>query len=366
MSKTYTAGTNLREARPRSKRLRGLGMPGTAAVQTEALKRSDADALYHPLRGRSDLPLTLKDLTFAPVDEASPSAMLEVLAVDGVQYLHTRLPFFSDQAVSCGGRGPGGGSGGGITAISVNGGDPVGPAAGSSVVVLNDIASAAALAALSGAVSVLAEAVNDKISMPSGGSAGQYLRKTVSGVEWASVSGGGDDTATYLGAKLGIQVATNPSQSNGKILKGAGVDSMGRLTATWVDGDFATEAWVQQQGFLTAESLSGYATETWVQQQGFLTAQSLSGYATQLWVQGQGYLTQHQSLTDYYTSVQVDSKLAAKADLNGSAQQAFRAKGITLYNANGDSVTLDIDNDGHLRINGAAYSTISMAVGGNA
>ena len=65
---------------------------------------------------------------------------------------------------------------------------------------------------------------------------------------------------------------------------------------------YATELWVQNQGYLTEhQSLEGYATETWVD--GKLTGYakkteipSLTGYATELWVQNQGYLTEHQSL----------------------------------------------------------------------
>lgn len=58
----------------------------------------------------------------------------------------------------------------------------------------------------------------------------------------------------------------------------------------------------QTQSAIT-QSVSGYATEQWVQSQGYLTEhQSLSGYATQQWVQSQGYLTEHQSLSGYATT----------------------------------------------------------------
>ena len=65
-----------------------------------------------------------------------------------------------------------------------------------------------------------------------------------------------------------------------------------------LDG-YATEQWVQGQGYLTQhQSLDGYATEQWVNNQGYLTQhQSLDGYATETWVQGQGYLTQHQDIS---------------------------------------------------------------------
>lgn len=51
-------------------------------------------------------------------------------------------------------------------------------------------------------------------------------------------------------------------------------------------GTIATQAWVQQQGYLTAVP-SGYATQTWVQSQGYINASALNGYATQSWVNTQ-------------------------------------------------------------------------------
>ena len=54
---------------------------------------------------------------------------------------------------------------------------------------------------------------------------------------------------------------------------------------------YATQTWVNQQGFLTSSALNGYATQTWVDQQGFLTSSALNGYATQTWVDQQGFLT---------------------------------------------------------------------------
>jgi len=49
------------------------------------------------------------------------------------------------------------------------------------------------------------------------------------------------------------------------------------------------------------------ATQTWVGQQGYLTEhQSLSGYATETWVENKGYLTEHQSLSAYRTSANQD------------------------------------------------------------
>ena len=97
---------------------------------------------------------------------------------------------------------------------------------------------------------------------------------------------------------------------------------------------YATQAWVQEQGYLSQhQSLSGYATEAWVGQQGYLSQhQSLEGYATQTWVGQQGYLTQHQDLSNYAlvsqipdvsgfkTESQINSLIAAYINNLGQAE----------------------------------------------
>ena len=135
-----------------------------------------------------------------------------------------------------------------------------------------------------------------------------------------------------------------------------------------LDG-YATEEWVTKQGYLTEHqdlstyakkadipSLEGYATEQWVTSKNYLTSHqsleayakkaelstkadkehthllkditdyvapnlsiyakktdipSLNGYATEEWVTSKKYLTSHQSLEDYYTKTEVDTKLKA-------------------------------------------------------
>ena len=142
----------------------------------------------------------------------------------------------------------------------------------------------------------------------------------------------------------------------------------GYATQQWVNAQgfakdtsaFATKSWVQDQGYLTQhQSLSGYATVGSVNEvagdlatnyytktqidgkianpvdmtnyvtkgelSGFVTngdfenaihdlSTAISGidtssFATQAWVTNQGYLTQHQSLSNYYTKSEVDSKI---------------------------------------------------------
>lgn len=53
---------------------------------------------------------------------------------------------------------------------------------------------------------------------------------------------------------------------------------------------YATQAWVNGQGFLKVASLTAYATKTYVNSQGFLKADNLTGYATETWVRS-NYLT---------------------------------------------------------------------------
>ncbi len=79
-------------------------------------------------------------------------------------------------------------------------------------------------------------------------------------------------------------------QTTDTIATQAWVGNQGFLTASAIS-DMATKTWVGQQGYLTASSISDMATKTWVGQQGYITSSALSGYATQTWVGQQGYLT---------------------------------------------------------------------------
>lgn len=72
--------------------------------------------------------------------------------------------------------------------------------------------------------------------------------------------------------------------------------------------DTDVKVWIDPTGnsYVPQVDLTGYATEQWVQNQGYLTShQSLNGYATEQWVGQQGYLTQHQDLSNYALSSQI-------------------------------------------------------------
>ena len=98
------------------------------------------------------------------------------------------------------------------------------------------------------------------------------------------------------------------------------VTNQGYITS--IPDTFATKTWVSEQGYLTEHqdlssyalkseipSLDGYATQSWVTSQGYLTShQDLTGYATEQWVNDQGYLTEHQSLDGYATQTWVSSQ----------------------------------------------------------
>ena len=80
-------------------------------------------------------------------------------------------------------------------------------------------------------------------------------------------------------------------------------------TRQWVTGrGYVTQSWVESQGYLTShQDLSSYATMSWVSDQGYLTSVP-SEYATMSWVESQGYLTSHQDLSSYATQSWVQSQ----------------------------------------------------------
>jgi hypothetical protein len=84
-----------------------------------------------------------------------------------------------------------------------------------------------------------------------------------------------------------------------------GYISHGETAYGWgnhADAGYATQQWVNQQGFLTSSAISDMATKTWVNQQGFLTSSAISDMATKTWVNQQGFLTS-ETYTGTVTSV---------------------------------------------------------------
>ena len=74
-----------------------------------------------------------------------------------------------------------------------------------------------------------------------------------------------------------------------------------------LDG-YATEAWVEEQGYLTEhQPLTDYAKTTEVES---AISTAVTDMATQTWVEGKGYLTEHQPLTDYAKTTEVESAIS--------------------------------------------------------
>jgi len=98
-----------------------VGGTGSGGGIGGGLSKAMADSLYHPLKGKANLDILVKGVKFAPQTSAStpenPAEHLEVVTISGKQYLHTPLPFYSDQSVASGAPGSGGGGGGGGSTV---------------------------------------------------------------------------------------------------------------------------------------------------------------------------------------------------------------------------------------------------------
>lgn len=95
---------------------------------------------------------------------------------------------------------------------------------------------------------------------------------------------------SMAGASNGTVLVYNGSSFEFRTIQTGGMDTA-KVEELLATKNYATQAWVNGNGYLTSSSLSGYATESWVSGRGYLTSSALSGYATQSWVQGMGYLT---------------------------------------------------------------------------
>ena len=124
------------------------------------------------------------------------------------------------------------------------------------------------------------------------------------------------------------------------------------LVELTTDLDTSIKGWVTEQGFLTEHqdlsdyalkteipSLEGYATENWVNSQGYVTAETLpEGIATESWVQSQGYLTEHQSLDGYATEEWVNNQLSNYT--TNSDFTSLQNRVVTLETNYGDALNI--------------------------
>ena len=98
------------------------------------------------------------------------------------------------------------------------------------------------------------------------------------------------------------------------------VDTYAKKTDIPSLSGYATQTWVQNQGYLTQhQSLAEYALKTEIpivpnkvsafeNDAGYLTShQSLKDYATKSWVQNQGYLTEHQDISGLATKLELQT-----------------------------------------------------------
>lgn len=172
---------------------------------------------------------------------------------------------------------------------------------------------------------------------------GFWTNQYISALGKNSSGGGGGGGSSTLAGLDDVQLGT---LANGQALV---YDS---ATGKWVNGtvipdltDYATKAWVQQQGYITASALTGYATESWVQQQGYLTASALTGYATESWVTDKGYATEtwvegkgYALAANVYSKTDADAKFLTVAFFD----RLFKAyNGTTSVNANDTASTID-------------------------
>lgn len=107
------------------------------------------------------------------------------------------------------------------------------------------------------------------------------------------------------------------------------IDAISGASISGVTEEQLNEAIASAKTEIEAEipSLSGYATEQWVEDKHYITGVDLSDYATldnltaatddmatQTWVNNQGYLTEHQSLSAYSTTEQMNAAISAATD----------------------------------------------------
>jgi hypothetical protein len=114
-------------------------------------------------------------------------------------------------------------------------------------------------------------------------------------------------------------------------------------------------AFTNDAGYLTQhQSLSGYATEQWVEDKHYITGVDLSNYATKAeipvvptsntaFTNDAGYLTEHQSLSAYSTTSEVNTLInqSVSGKVDTSTYTAYTASTQTTINSKADSSTLN-------------------------
>jgi hypothetical protein len=156
--------------------------------------------------------------------------------------------------------------------------------------------------------------------VPAGGTAGQFLQKTTTGVDyatdWVTVNLTGLATESWVTAGF-YPLTGNPSG----FLTASALTPY--LTSATAASTYQTLAGMSAY-LTTSAAAAGYYPLTG-NPSGFLTSASLSGYATESWVTGQGYITSA-ALTPYLTSATAAATyqtLAGMSDYAPLASPAF-------------------------------------------
>lgn len=150
-------------------------------------------------------------------------------------------------------------------------------------------------------------------------------------------------SANVLG---GIKVGTNISvDAEGRISVNLSSYTTQTYVANYIGSQgFATQSYVNSQGFVNSSMLGAYATQSYVQGyvngQGFITGGALSGYATQSYVTSQGYITSA-AIPSVFSSVAVSGQSTISADNSSDTLTLVAGSNITITtNAVSDTITI--------------------------
>ena len=165
-------------------------------------------------------------------------------------------------------------------------------------------------------------------------SAGQAI--VWNGTKWTfGTAGGGGGTVT----SVGLSVPTGFTVNNSPITS-AGTIQLGFTTGYSLPTTAKQSNWDTAYGWGNHAD-AGYATQQWVQQQGYLTQhQSLAGYATQQWVQQKGYLTSHQSVDGTFWGQSWSNHGTVTGDMT-NVGRIFQTGNFTLMNYQGIGLMIE-------------------------
>lgn len=126
--------------------------------------------------------------------------------------------------------------------------------------------------------------------------------------------------------------------------------------------EIATTSWVNTQGFLFSNALTGYATETYVNNN-FLYSNALTGYATEGYVNSQGFIT-NADLTGLATETYVNSQgFLVANDITGKQDTLTPAAGIQIGGSTGSVISTRVDNSTIRNDGGSGEDTLFVNYG---